>query len=77
MGEICVRVPRWMPELIDVLVKGGLFKKRSEFVGFAIGLTLYGYRAVLEDTWGVKVLIGSLDSSSEKGKRRSAFWIER
>jgi len=69
MGEICVRVPGWMPELIDVLVKGGFFKTRSEFVGFAIGLTLYGYRAVLEDTWGVRVLIGSPGSSSEKGKK--------
>ena len=67
MKEICVRVPEWMLELIDALVKRGIFTTRSEFVRFAIRLTLYRYETVLEEIYkhshSIKVL-----SSQKRGK---------
>ena len=73
MKEICIRVPGWMLELIDALVKRGIFKTRSEFVRFAIRLALYRYEAVLEEIYKHSDTVGGPDSSLKGGKRQSAF----
>ena len=77
MKEICVSVPRWMLKLIDALVKRGIFKTRSEFVRFAIRLTLYRYRATLEDIYKYSHPVGSPNPPPKRGKIQSAFRIER
>jgi len=70
MKEICVRVPMWMLELIDALVKRGIFTIRSEFVRFAIRLTLYRYEAVLEEIYKHSHRAGSPNHPPKRRKRK-------
>ena len=75
MKEICVRVPEWMLELIDALVKGGIFMTRSEFVRFAIRLALWRYEEVLEDIYRHSHSAGS--PNPPKKRKKQYFGLER
>lgn len=66
MRELCVRVPEWMLELIDALIRKGIFITRSEFVRYAIRLALSKYEKELEDVFKHFRSVRRLEFSTKK-----------
>ena len=71
MKEISIRIPEWMLELVDKLIKKGIFVTRSEFVRYAIRLALKRYEDLLWDDsqhiYSVKIIT---DKTSPKKKQK-------
>lgn len=54
MKRLTVRVENWVLDLIDKLIKKGLFSTRSEFIRFAIRLALKKHERDLIDSSYIK-----------------------